>query len=125
MLDRFPELILIMSQLGGALPMLAERIERGYGIYPELSGTLRRSPTEYFREMYFDTVPYGMVGIPATYQLAGAERILVGSDYPHQIGDLMACADVIQGMDIPAAEKEQMFGGNMERLLLRLVPDNR
>ncbi len=116
-LDRFPKLILIMSQLGGALPMLAERIERGYGIYPELSGTLRRSPTEYFREMYYDTVPYGMFGIPATYQLAGAERILVGSDYPHQIGDLTTCTSVIRGMDVPDEEKALMLGGNLERLL--------
>ncbi len=118
-LDRFPNLILIMSQLGGALPMLAERVERGYAIYPELSGTLRRSPTEYFREMYYDTVPYGTFGIPATYELAGPERILVGSDYPHQIGDLNTCTDVVRAMNVSDTEKDLMLGGNVERLLAR------
>ena len=118
-LDRFPSLILILSQLGGAIPMLAERVERGYAIYPELTGKLQRSPTEYFRSMYYDTVPYGAVGIPATYQLVGPERILVGSDYPHQIGDLMTCTTVIENMDVPRSEKELMLGTNMERLLSR------
>lgn len=118
-LDRFPNLILILSQLGGALPMLAERIERGYNIYPELTGKLQRSPTEYFRSMYYDTVPYGEFGIPATYQLVGPERILVGSDYPHQIGDLMACTAVIEAMEISDTGKAQMLGTNMERLLAR------
>lgn len=118
-LDRFPNLILIMSQLGGALPMLAERVERGYLIYPELAGRLQRSPAEYFRAMYYDTVPYGAVGIPATYHLAGPERILVGSDYPHQIGDLMTCTNVIESMDVPQREMELMLGANMEQLLAR------
>lgn len=118
-LDRFPRLTLILSQLGGALPMLAERIERGYSIYPELVGKLQRSPSEYFREMYFDTVPYGVAGIPMTYTLAGAGHILIGSDYPHQIGDLTTCTDVVRAMEITDAEKQLMLGGNVERLLAR------
>ncbi len=118
-LDRFPDLILILSQLGGAIPMLAERIERGYNIYPELAGKLQRSPAEYFRSMYYDTVPYGNFGIPATYEFAGPERILVGSDYPHQIGDLMTCTGIIEAMNVSDSEKDQMLGRNMERLLAR------
>lgn len=120
-LDRFPNLILIMSQLGGALPMLAERIERGYEIYPELAGRLQRSPTEYFQSMYYDTVPYGSFGIPATYQLVGADHILVGSDYPHQIGDLMGCTNVIEAMDVGDSEQALMLGDNAERLLAESV----
>lgn len=115
-LDRFPNLQLILSQLGGALPMLAERVDRGYDIYPELTGSLRRRPSEYLRDMYYDTVPYGRVGIPLTRALAGADRILIGSDYPHQIGDIMTAMSVIDAMDVPEEEKALMRGGNAERL---------
>jgi len=115
-LDRFPNLTLILSQLGGALPMLAERVDRGYAIYPELTGTLQRKPSEYLRDFYYDTVPYGAVGIPLTHQLAGADRILIGSDYPHQIGDITTATAVIDAMDVPEAEKALMRGGNAERL---------
>jgi aminocarboxymuconate-semialdehyde decarboxylase len=116
-LDRFPRLKLILSQLGGAIPMLAERIDRGATIYPELSGTLQRLPSEYLRAMYYDTVPYGETGIPLTYQFAGADRILLASDHPHQIGNLNGCAMVIEDMGISGSEKAKMLGGNAERLL--------
>lgn len=116
-LDRFPKLVLILGQLGGALPLLAERVERGYAIYPELAGTLQRSPTEYFQMLYYDTVPYGRLGIPLTYDFAGPERIVLASDHPHQIGNLAGCATVIEAMDVPDEHKALMLGGNMARLL--------
>jgi aminocarboxymuconate-semialdehyde decarboxylase len=115
--DRFPRLIVILAQLGGALPMLAERIERGYAIYPELTGALQRPPSDYFRTMYYDTVPYGATGIPLTHAFAGPERILLGSDYPHQIGDLPGATAVIEAMQIPDTDKVAMRGGNAARLL--------
>ena len=115
-LDRFPNVPFIMGQLGGALPMLAERVEHGYHVYPELASKLKRSPTEYFQAMYYDTVPYGKRGIPLTYEFAGPERILLASDYPHQIGSLEDCALVIEGLDVSEADKALMLGGNAERV---------
>lgn len=115
-LDRFPKLTLIMSQLGGAIPMLAERLDRGAAIYPELAGKLQRMPSDYLRDMYYDTVPYGEIGIPLTVQFAGADRVLLASDHPHQIGNLNGCAQVIDNMDIPESDKAKMLGLNAERL---------
>ena len=111
-LDRFPRLTFIMSQLAGALPLLAERVERGIQIYPELNGRLEHSLDHYLRRFYYDTVPYGRRGTPLLYDLVGPERILVASDHPHQIGSLDDCATVIEQMDIPAAHKAAMLGGN-------------
>lgn len=115
-LDRFPRLKLILGQLGGAVPMLAERLDRGAEIYSEHAGRLERKPSEYLREMYYDTVPYGEAGIPLTYQFAGATQILLASDHPHQIGNLAGCTDVIDAMDISDSDKHLMLGGNAERL---------
>lgn len=115
-IDRFPRLTFIMSQLGGALPMLAERVDRGAEIYPELAGKLQRKPSDYFRDFYYDTVPYGSTGTPLTYAFAGPERILLASDHPHQIGSLDDCATVIEAMEIPESHKRQMLSANAERL---------
>lgn len=115
-IDRFPNLTLVLSQLGGALPMLAERIGRGQQIYPEISGTLGRPAVDYFREMYVDTVPYGEVGIPLTVDFHGAERVLLASDHPHQIGSLDDCATVIESMDVSEEDRRLMLAGNAERL---------
>lgn len=111
-LDRFPNLTFIMSQLAGALPMLAERVERGTEIYPELMGRLAQPLDHYLRRFYYDTVPYGRRGTPLLYDVAGPDLILVASDHPHQIGSLDDCATVIQGMDVPDDDKRKMLGGN-------------
>lgn len=115
-LDRFPNLTFIMGQLAGALPMLAERVGRGMEIYPELMGRLEHPLDHYLRRFYYDTVPYGRIGTPLTYEIAGPDRILVASDHPHQIGSLDQCADVIRGMDVPESEKAMMLGGNAMEL---------
>lgn len=115
-LDRFPNLTLIMGQLAGALPMLAERIGRGLEIYPELAGRLEQPLDHYLRRLYYDTVPYGAIGTPLTHKIAGAERILLASDHPHQIGSLDHCMDIINAMDVPEEEKTLMLGGNAARL---------
>lgn len=117
LLDRFPDLVFIMSQLGGALPMLAERIERGYEVYPEIAGSLTAPPSAYFARFYYDTVPYGRRGIPLTIDFAGPERVVLASDHPHTIGNLAAIADVLNGLDLPEEHKQLVCSGNLERLL--------
>ena len=116
-LDRFPRLTFVLGLLGGALPLLAERVARGYAAYPELQGTLQRPIGEYWRRFYYDTVPYGAVGIPLTVAFAGADRVVMGSDHPHTIGNLGACTAVIDGLALPEEERGLMRGGNVRRLL--------
>ena len=117
LLDRFPNLTLIVSQLGGALPMLAERIERGYAVYPEIAGSLQHPLSVYFKRMYYDTVPYGRIGTPLTIEFAGPERVVLASDHPHTIGDLSTIADVVDGLDLTDEAKGLIRSGNVERLL--------
>jgi aminocarboxymuconate-semialdehyde decarboxylase len=116
-LDRFPRLTCILGLLGGALPMLAERVARGYAAYPELQHTLQHPIADYFRRFYYDTVPYGTVGIPLTVAFAGADRVVLGSDHPHTIGNLRNCTAVIDRLDIPAEDRALIRGGNLARLL--------
>lgn len=117
LLDRFPNLTLIMSQLGGTLPMLAERIERGYDVYPEIAGSLQERPSVYFRRMYYDSVPYGRAGIPLTIAFAGSERVVLASDHPHAIGDLDGLTAVIDALDLSPDDAANIRCRNLERLL--------
>ncbi len=51
------------------------------------------------------------------YDFFGADRIVLGSDFPLLIGDLPGAVPSIEEMDIPREEKEKIFGKNVERLL--------
>ncbi|MGE5484088.1 MAG: amidohydrolase family protein [Ignavibacteriales bacterium] len=115
-LDRVPGLKLIVSHLGGCLPYLAERLDRGYAAYPECSHISKR-PSDYIGEMYLDCVSFEPLAVDFARRLMGAGRLMVGSDYPHQIGDIYRCTEVIESLDAPAPEKEMILGGNAESLL--------
>ena len=50
-------------------------------------------------------------------KFAGADHILAGSDYPHQIGSIPKMLDALGKVDVTAEEKEMILGGNAARLL--------
>lgn len=116
-LERFPGLRFIVSHLGGALPYLAERIGRCYEAYPECQEHLSRPAKEYLRDLYYDTVSFFEPALMCAYSFLGAERLVLGSDYPHVIGDIHEAVASIERLGIPPEEKELIFSGNILRLI--------
>lgn len=115
-LERFPRVKFILSHLGGALPYLAERIERGWRVFPELQGSIPRSPVEYFKMMYLDTVNFDPNALMCGLGFAGSDRLILGSDHPHQIGGIQRCVPAIAGLPIGDEIKEKIFGGNAKAM---------
>ena len=115
LLDRVPGLKLIASHLGGCLPYLAERLDRGYRVFPECQNIVKE-PSAYIKDTYIDAVSFEPLAVDFAYKLLGADRIMVGSDYPHQIGDTTRCTAVIRGLNASDEEKEQMFHLNAKAL---------
>jgi predicted TIM-barrel fold metal-dependent hydrolase len=115
-LDRFPKLTLIQTHLGGVLPYMAERVQRGYNIYPEIAGKLERTPMEYFREMYLDTVLFDPEALKLGLSFAGENRVMLGSDHPHQVGDLRKCSIVVDQLPVSQEVKEKIFARNAMKL---------
>ncbi len=115
-LERFPRLTLIQTHLGGALPYLAERVQRGYYAYPELRGRLQRPPIEYFREMYLDTVLFDPACLLLGLAFVGEDRLILGSDHPHQVGDIERAPRVIEELPISPRAKRKILAENAMRL---------
>lgn len=111
-LDRFPNLKLHQTHLGGVLPYMAERVERGYAIYPEIAGKLRRRPIEYFREMYFDSVLFDPDVTELGLKFVGEDRLMLGSDHPHQVGSLPSAIRVLDELPVEQAVKNKLFARN-------------
>lgn len=116
-LDRFPKLTLVQTHLGGVLPYMAERVQRGYAIYPEIAGKLQRTPMEYFREMYLDTVLFDPDCTMLGLAFAGEDRLLLGSDHPHQVGSIPKAIETIDGLPVDQAVKNKIFAQNAIKLL--------
>jgi aminocarboxymuconate-semialdehyde decarboxylase len=115
--ERFPKIRWALCHLGGAIPYLAERLDRGFEAFSECRANIPRKPSEYLREFYYDTVNFNPAAIQLAIGFAGVDHILAGSDYPHQIGSIPKMIDTIRGLDLPEADRAAIFGGNAVRLL--------
>ena len=118
-MDRFPNLKFIVSHLGGAIPYLAERIQNCYEAYPECQQNTSGPAKDYLRRFYYDTVSFFEPALMCAYSFLGAGRLVLGSDYPHVIGDIHEAITSIEHLDIPQGDKEMIYSGNMLRLIHR------
>ncbi len=114
---RFPRIRWALSHLGGAIPYLAERLDRGYHAFEECRAHIDRPPSDYLKRFYYDTVNFDPGALSLAIGFAGADHILAGSDYPHMIGSLRKMRESIEGLSLTPAEREAILGGNAARLL--------
>jgi aminocarboxymuconate-semialdehyde decarboxylase len=115
--ERFPGISWVLSHLGGAIPYLAERLDRGYQAFAECRSRISLMPSEYLKRFYYDTVNFDHAALRLAVSFAGVDHILAGSDYPHQIGSIERMLASIQDLELPEPDKEKILGGNAARLL--------
>jgi aminocarboxymuconate-semialdehyde decarboxylase len=109
---RFPRIRWVLSHLGGAVPYLAERLDRGYRAFRECRTHIAKPPSEYLKTWYYDTVNFDQRALALAIEFAGASQVLAGSDYPHLIGSVSGMLESIDGLDVPDAERRAILGGN-------------
>jgi aminocarboxymuconate-semialdehyde decarboxylase len=64
-----------------------------------------------------DSIIYDNDVLMSALAFSGAEKMMLGTDHPHQIGDIENAVRRIKELDIPDADKELILGGNAEKLL--------
>jgi aminocarboxymuconate-semialdehyde decarboxylase len=68
------------------------------------------------KNLYFDNLVYRVETVEYLKRMVGADHVMVGTDYPYDLGDWMA-AEKIQQMNCNEAEREGMLYGNAKALL--------
>jgi aminocarboxymuconate-semialdehyde decarboxylase len=115
--ERFPRVRWVLSHLGGAIPYIAERADRGFHAFKECRAKISRPPSEYLKQFYYDTVNFDPLALKLAVDFAGPEHILAGSDYPHQIGSISEMLESLRSLRISEADRAKILGGNARRLL--------
>lgn len=119
--ERLPGLTLILSHLGGTLPYLMQRLDNGYRAYPEARGALPHPPSHYLRRLYYDTVSFSIPSLECAVAAVGQEQIVMGTDYPHVIGDIRAAVGSVRSLALPDSAVAAILGGTAVRLFPRLA----
>src|SRR5439155_1860880 len=111
---RYPRIRWVLGHLGGTIPYLAERLDRGYAAFRECREHIDEPPTAYLkRHFYYDPVNFSASALKCAIEFAGADHIIAGSDYPHQIGSLTMMLDAIQALPISDAAKAGIRSTNL------------
>ena len=114
--DRFPRINWVLSHLGGAIPYLAERLDRGFHAFKECRAHIDRPPSSILKTWYYDTVNFDQDALLLAIKFAGAGHILAGSDYPHAIGSIPAMLAALRGLPVSDIDRAAILGGNAARL---------
>jgi aminocarboxymuconate-semialdehyde decarboxylase len=115
---RFPRIRWVLGHLGGAIPYLAERLDRGFEAFADCRVHISKPPTAYLkRHFYYDTVNFDPRAIEFAVAFAGADHVVAGSDYPHQIGSIPKMLASLRALNVTPADREKIMGANAAKLL--------
>ena len=117
MLREFPDIRWIVGHLGGSVPYLMERMDNGWRDFPECRAKIDELPSSYLKRLYYDTVNFNPHMLKMVREMIGADRMVLGSDYPHLLGSIERAVTSIESLEIPEEEKRRIFEGTAMSIL--------
>jgi len=115
-LDRFPGLKVCAAHGGGYLPSYAARSDYGCNRFPGDCVSLKKHPTEYLRQLYFDSMVFTPEGLRHLIAESGVSQVMIGTDYPFP-GSTTTVDHILKTPGLSDADKRAILGGNAARLL--------
>jgi aminocarboxymuconate-semialdehyde decarboxylase len=113
-LDRYPNLKIIAAHAGGTVPYLAGRMDRAWEMTPGTRNAIAEPPSSYLKRIYYDAVCYRREALALCIEVGGADKVMYGSDYPHDIGDMKSCRQRVDAL--PIDQRAAVAHENAERI---------
>lgn len=115
-LERHPRLRVLLAHAGGAILALRGRLRHGHRAVAAAADTLRGEPEESLGRFYYDTVTHDPALLRGLVDAVGTEHVVLGSDYPFDMGDSDPVGTVRAARLAPEAERS-ILGENLAGLL--------
>jgi aminocarboxymuconate-semialdehyde decarboxylase len=115
-MDRHPKLTVVLAHGGGFTPYQAARWEHGWQVRPEPKKNISRQPVNIAKRFYYDTILHSAPVLEFMIGHVGADRVMLGSDYPYDMG-MMDCVKHVRSLKISDADKAAILSGRAQSLL--------
>ena len=115
-LDRYPGLKLCAAHGGGYLPSYAARSDAIGVTFPERVKPLKKRPTEYLKQLYYDSIVFTPEALRHLAAEAGSSQIVMGTDYPYPWTST-SVDHILGAPGFSDAERVAMLGGTAAKLL--------
>jgi len=92
-LDLYPNMKMIASHGGGTLPYLVGRFDMGDKVEIPSRRRMKAKQSEYLKRIWYDCINYHPGALQFMISVVGADRVLYGTDYPHQVHDMKGSYD--------------------------------
>jgi aminocarboxymuconate-semialdehyde decarboxylase len=115
-MERHPRLRVLLAHGGGALLAVRGRMRHAHGFQPQARARLRESPEDSIRRFHFDTLTHDDALLRALIDYVGPGQVLLGSDYPFDMGDTRQ-VDTVRALGLPPEDEAAILAGNAERML--------
>jgi aminocarboxymuconate-semialdehyde decarboxylase len=116
MFEKYPNVRLCLSHGGGLLAFNIWRLDHSYNLRPDLKKIIPQKPSDYLKKLYFDSIVHSAAALQYLIQVVGADRVVVGTDYPMAMGDFEPVRK-INSLNLTGQERSQVLGANAARAL--------
>ncbi|MEC7490448.1 MAG: amidohydrolase family protein [Pseudomonadota bacterium] len=116
-MDRYPGLRILLAHGGGYLPAYSGRIDHVWGARDDGRIKINKPPTSYLKKMWLDTVVFTPHQLKYLIEQYGADKVVMGTDYPYDMGDYnpVELVDLVETLG--SDDKAAIWGGNAKKLL--------
>jgi aminocarboxymuconate-semialdehyde decarboxylase len=121
-LEDCPRLKLVLAHGGGYLPAYSGRIDHAASARADCCERIGDMPTSYLKRLYFDSLVYTHPQLEYLVRQYGADRVLMGTDYPADMGEIDPIGFIDGAAGLTTEERAQILGLNAARLLGIEVP---
>ena len=116
-MDRYPKLKVMLAHGGGFTPYQAARWEHGWAVREEAKKNIKTQPKNIAGRFLYDTILHSDKTLEAMIGLVGADKVMLGSDYPYDMA-MLDCVKHVRGLKISDVDKTAILSGNFEKFLV-------
>jgi aminocarboxymuconate-semialdehyde decarboxylase len=114
-MDRHPNLLMVLPHAGGVLPNLVGRLDHGWSVIPAAKHCAQ-TPSAYLRRFMYDTIVHSKPIMEFVISQVGIDRIMMGSDYCFPIG-YGRPVEAVEELRLNADQRKMILGGNAAKIL--------